>query len=88
MLKYEKEGFYTGFLKKKKAKSLLVVDYGTMYRLCWVLQYITHYKQRIDRLRMESDIIEKQLQWPESTRCLGAFPIALLMPQNTTRASV
>lgn len=62
MLKYEKEGFYTGFLKKKKVKSLLAVDYGTMYSLCWVLQYITHYKQRIDRLRMESDIIEKQLQ--------------------------
>lgn len=61
MLKYEKEGFYTGF-KKKNAKSLPVVDYGTMYSLCWVLQYITHYKQRIDRLRMESDIIEKQLQ--------------------------
>lgn len=62
MLKYEKEGFYTGYLKKKKAKSLLVVDYGTMYSVCWVLQYITHYKQRIDRLRMESELIEKQLQ--------------------------
>lgn len=62
MLKYEKEGFFYWLLKKKKAKSLLVVDYGTMYSSCWLLQYITHYRQRIDRLRMESDIIEKQLQ--------------------------
>lgn len=37
MLKYEKEGFYIGFLKKKKVKFLFVVDYGMMYRLCWVL---------------------------------------------------
>lgn len=33
MLKYEKEGFYIGFLKKK-VKFLFVVDYGMMYSLC------------------------------------------------------
>lgn len=36
MLKYEKEGFYIGFFKKK-VKFLFVVDYGMMYSLCWVL---------------------------------------------------